>query len=178
MLSSCWAGWPLRISFTFFKCVFIAMSTPAHVPQSEQQCHHTAYVCEAEEFICVWIASALRQHCHLFKSGWRNAQPRGGPFAEAFSTCNCALHYRPIFQLDLHALVGELHKKPDDPTHKEFFSTSMMRFGMDSWQTTIITVRHVFPNAKKIDSSALTGTASGGICRAVSAKLVKKGSPY
>lgn len=110
---------------------------------------------------------SIQEHCHLFKSGGRNAQPRGGVFAEAFSTCNCALHYRPIFQLDLHALVGELHKKPDDPTHKEFFSTSMMRLGMDSWQITIIIVRHVFPNAKKVDSSALTGTASGGICRAV-----------
>ncbi len=40
MLSSCCAGWPLRISFTFFKCVFIAMSTPA-----EAQCIASLHAC-------------------------------------------------------------------------------------------------------------------------------------
>ena len=70
MLSSCCAGWPLRISFTFFKCVFIAISTPVSKRQPalfSTQIHFIAPRLSKER-----RQDPTRKRCYRFRGRYLN----------------------------------------------------------------------------------------------------------
>lgn len=82
--------WPLGTSFTVFRCVFMATSTPAGGAQRAQR--NGGGIGEG---------AACRHHGER-RSGGKRTTP----------TCDRAVHHRAVLQLYLDLLVRQLHQKP------------------------------------------------------------------